>query len=183
MSGAAAPVALDLGLWLYLRCAERLLAVEAGSVERALLLDEVPAPDWPDTFGVTDAPPGCLGVLDVRGAAYGAWDLGTLLGSDPARRAWILLQPAFEGAPLPLAVRTDECVHVGPPPRGPRLTLPPGALGRRSAWRTVFAAARVPALHAPAASVGYELDLAQLWSRDERGITRELLRRAAEAHG
>jgi hypothetical protein len=140
----------------------------------------VEPPQRPDAFGMHGPPAGCLGVLTVRGTRYGAWDLGGLLGTEPARRAWILLQPALADGVLPLALRTDECVHVGPPPHGRRLPLPPGAVGRRSACRSVFAAVRVPALHASAGSVGYELDLASLWSDGECEATRDLLRRAAE---
>jgi hypothetical protein len=164
---------VDLGLWLYVRCADRILGIDAGTVERALLLDEV---DPPASAALADLDaPGGLGCLDVRGVRYGAWDLGLVLGGAPARRAWILLHATFPEGPLPLALRTDECLHVGPPPRGRRLPLPPGAVGRRAAWRSVFAAARVPALHAEPGAVAYEIDLARLWTDDERRLTRAML--------
>jgi hypothetical protein len=173
MNPTAAP-ASDLGLWLYVRCADRMLAVDAGCVERALLLEEAPPPDA-SPLGGGDPLPGCVGVLWVGGSSYGAWDLGEMLGISPARRAWILLRPDFEDGSVALALRTDECLHVGPPPAGPRLALPPAVVGRRAATRSVFAATRVPALPARPGVVGYELDLASLWSAEERRLTREML--------
>jgi hypothetical protein len=177
MNAAAAPALVsDLGLWLYVRGADRLLAIDAGGIERALLLDEAPAVESPALLGMADAPASCLGVLLVRGCAHPAWDLGVMLGGAPSRRAWILFEAGLAHETLPVALRTDECLHVGRPPAGRRLALPAGVLGRRRACRSAFVATRVAGLHAEAGAVGYDLDVRGLLDRSERERSLELVR-------
>jgi hypothetical protein len=170
---SAAPQAL----WLYVRCGDRLLAASTEHVERALLVGEAAAPRPAAELGLTGVPRACLGILDVGGAAHAAWDLGLLLGMAPARRAWVLVRlPGMEG-PTALALRTDECVHVGPP-RIDTLALPLGALRAHGAVRAAFATAGDHALQTGSAPVGYWVDLDALWSGNERHLSRELLQRA-----
>ena len=175
MSTAAVRVAAESGLWLYVRGLERLMAMPAEVVERALLVDEAPEPDWPEPRPI-EAPHGCLGRLVVRGAAYGAWDLGRLLGGEAAHRSWILLRLPRGGQTYPVALRADECLHVGALPPGRRLELPPGTLRGRAVFRAAFPAAEARGAHGRGALVGFEMDPGALFGDDELEITRALAR-------
>src|ERR1043166_1512841 len=105
----ASLAATETGLRLFVRCHGYVFALEAGAVERLLLADEVEAPR-----PVIDAPRACVGVLTVGGRAWVAWDLGLMLEQPPVRAAYLLLRPPDEPT-LALALRTDRCLHVGPP--------------------------------------------------------------------
>jgi hypothetical protein len=172
----AARVATEAGLWLYVRGLHRLMAMPADAVERALLVDETPGPSWPPAIGPAIAPPGCLGRLTVRGTAYGAWDLGRLLGSEEARRSWILLRLLHGEERLPVALRTDECVHVGVLPRLRRLELPAGVHRGRSVFRAAFPIADAGGGRSSGDLVGLEMDLGRLFTDYELLFTSELLR-------
>jgi hypothetical protein len=169
------------GLWLYLRGGGRVLALPADQVERALLTDEVAAPRWPPALGPALAPRGCVGLVGVRGVDYGAWDLGTLLGTPEAERAWILLRLARPEGVAAVALRTDECLHVGALASERRLPLPPGILHGRAPFRTAFPLPESAGARGDGSLVGLELDLARLWTDYELEFTGELLRQAAAA--
>jgi hypothetical protein len=173
---SAAPVATETGLWLYVRGLHRLMAMPASIVERALLVDETPGPSWPPAIGPAIAPPGCLGRLAVRGVSYGAWDLGRLLGSEEARRSWILLRLPHGEERLPIALRTDECLHVGVLPRVRRLEIPPGVHRGRTVFRAAFPAADAGGAKGSGALVGFEMELGGLFTDYELEFTSELLR-------
>jgi hypothetical protein len=161
-------VVSDAGLWLYVRCDEHLFAIAAEPIERALLVDEAPPPQL--ALGV---PTGCLGLLEAHGARYVAWDLGQLLGLAPSRRAWILLHVPHVDGPQALALRTDDCLHVGLFPHAEAIAIATGVIRTRPAFPRAFPTSAVRALHG-AAAVGFELDLARLWTDDERARTHDL---------
>ena len=166
---------MSTGLWLYLRCDDRLLAIAAESIQRALLVEEAPPPQLPPL----GAPSGCLGLLQMHGDRHVAWDLGVLLGLSPARRAWILLRAPHEEGPLAVALRTDDCLHVGAFPHAAALPLPAGILRLRPVFPRAFPVSDVPALHGAPTPVGFELDLDRLWTEEERTAMRDLLGCAA----
>jgi hypothetical protein len=175
----AVRVATEAGLWLYIRGLHQLMAMPADLVERALLVDEAPPPQWPEAIGPAIAPAGCVGRLSIRGSAYGAWDLGLLLGGEAARRSWILLRLPHAGAAVPVALRTDECLHVGVLPRLRRLELPAGVLPERRLFRAAFPAADAGGARGSASLVGLEMDLGSLLSDYELEFTNELVRHDA----
>jgi hypothetical protein len=180
MTAGAAPVDLAAsGLRLYVRCHDRLLAIEASSIERVLLVDEAPDVSPPVTFGVSfRAPLAALGVLALAGTAWAAWDLGLLLGEQPAERAWILSRVG----PLPLALRTDRCLHVSAAAPSRRMALPAGIFRARPGLvRAAFAASSLRIAGLEQAPIGLDVDVARLLTPEERVFSQEVLERAREA--
>ena len=179
----SAPAAASLDLWLFVRCHDRLLAFAADWIERVLLPEDVPPVRPAAAMGLaqTAASAACLGSIELDGVAYPAWDLGLLLGLPAVAKAWILLRlPRLQGT-LPLALRTDECLHIGPLPARQTSRLPPGIVGTRPrAYRCAFTAAVLRAKQRPETPVGLEIDLGGLWTDDELSVAEELRRRSQD---
>jgi hypothetical protein len=161
-------------LLLVARAAGRLVALDAGLVERTVDAAEGAAEPLPHE----DLPPGGLVALTLDGERCAGWDLGALLGATPATRAWILLRFRAGGQVLPLALGVAACLSVARAVPGAQLALPAGALPRRpGALARVLPTAGMGGAPRDAAPLCFALDLGALWSADE------LRRSALVAHG
>jgi hypothetical protein len=172
-----APVAHPaLDLRLFVRCHAHLLAFDASWIERILLVEEAPPIVPPPTLGFGfGLPRACLGVLSVSGRSWAAWDLGLLLGLAPVRAAYLLLRSPHDSGARRLALRSDRCLHVGPP-AAQVLDLPPG-LGRARPG-VVSGAFPVDFLKLgkkDSLPVGLHVSLARLWDDDELAMAGDLV--------
>jgi hypothetical protein len=106
---AAAPVLATTGLSLVVRCHGWVLVLAAECVDRVAGSADLPEPQQTLLAGA----PAALGlVTPADGVRHAAWDLGRLLGLGDVDGAWVLLRLPFDGATLPVALRTGPCIGV-----------------------------------------------------------------------
>lgn len=166
------------GLRLFVQCHSSLLALETAVIERVVLAEEVRilggtglrAPALREA-GPADLPP-----IQVGAATYAAWDLGRMLGLPEVTAAFVLLrQPGARGS-LSLALRTGPCVRVSVLPSDVATPLPDTLFrARAGALRGVFPIESRGGDDQRGSSVGYDLALERLWSREEMAFSEATL--------
>jgi hypothetical protein len=141
---------------LFVECEWLVVAIDAGLVDRILLVS--------DTTARTLAG-GELVVIDTGEAWVPAWDLDAMLGSEPGRgSSWIVVRAPAGWPVAAFALRAGRCVCVRAMPRS--ADLPPGVIELGDgALRSAFATATIPEL--AGYSTGVVLDPLRILSVDQ----------------
>jgi hypothetical protein len=162
------PVAIEVRApGLFVECEWLVIAIEAGLVDRILLVDETTARPLAG---------GELALVDTGTGWVPAWDLDAMLGSDPGRGgSWIVVR-APASWPIPaFALRAGRCVCVRPMPRSTE--LPPGLIHLGAgAFRGAFATSTIPEL--AGYSTGIVLDPLRVLRKEQIAQVAEELARA-----
>jgi hypothetical protein len=155
------------------------VALPADRIERLLPADEARIRET-DPGSVPGA---CVGVLVAEQRAYGAFDLGLILGLPPQAAAYVLVEAEAQGGPLPVALRTGPCLTVCALPPSERKPLPrPLARARRGLLAASF---RTPAMtrgRTALSPLGIALSFDALLLEEEKTQALALIL-AAEAEG
>lgn len=141
---------------LFVECEWLVVAIDAGLVERILLVSDT-------TTRALPGPGTCL--IDTGTAWVPAWDLDVMMGSEAARgSSWIVVR-APESWPIPaFALRTGRCVCVRAMPR--TTDLPSGLIQLGTgACRSAFATSAIPEL--ASYSTGIVLDPLRILSQEQ----------------
>jgi hypothetical protein len=174
----AGSAAIEAPLRLFVRCAPWIVAFRAEGVERLLLPQEGQLFD----VDLRPGPPASLGVLEVGGRHYSAWDLGALLGLSPKTEAFVLVRSAPDEGLPPLALRTGACLSVAPLPPRSLEPLPPAFFrSRPGAVAAAFSASALQREGDGLGTMGLALELGPLWSEAEFAHAEAVVRAAGGA--
>lgn len=141
---------------LFVECEWVVVAIEAGLVERILLVGDTTA----RTVGE-----GGLSLIDTGTGWVPAWDLDGMMGAEPGRGAsWIVVRAPAAWPIAAFALRVGRCVCVRAMPRSTE--LPPGLVELGAgAFCAAFATSAIPEL--AGYSTGVVLDPLRILTRDQ----------------
>ena len=141
---------------LFIECEWVVVAIEAGLVERILLVSDTTARPVGDDG---------LALIDTGTGWVPAWDLDGMMGSEPGRgSSWIVVRAPAGWPVAAFALRAGRCVCVRAMPRSTE--LPPGLVELGAgAFRSAFATSTIPEL--AGYSTGVVLDPLRILTRDQ----------------
>lgn len=176
MNATARPTTKSTHIELVLNvlCHDWLVAMDANAIERVAMTDEARLElnaALPSSGQTT--PSAYLGLLNLEGRQFAAWDLGLLVDRTEEAGSWVFLNHQRHGGEIALALRAGPCRTVGTLPAQLTSALPPclGKHGRRP-FRAAFRPTSMQLGRSKGVHGGLVMDFARLWTPEELAFAR-----------